>query len=318
MPTPSFSTTGLRPELLAALPFKPPASPTPVQAQAIPAVLRGLDMRVCAPTGSGKTGAFAWPLLDRLLNTAAPSAAAMAHSRPMRAVARKPRVLVLVPTRELATQVGTTFRETANRLPLDVRVTVVFGGVSINPQMLGLRGGTDVVVATPGRLLDLLAVHALTLDGVQSLVLDEADRLLDQGFADEWARIERLLPRQRQNLLFSATFSPEVQALADGLLREPQLIEVLPQAESAPDIVQRAVAVDPKERTQLLRHLVDTEHWRQVLVFVATQHAADIVSEKLRKARISAEPFHAGLSQGKRTQVLADFKLSRVRVVVAP
>ncbi|MDP3424566.1 MAG: DEAD/DEAH box helicase [Burkholderiaceae bacterium] len=317
MPTPSFSTTGLRPELLAALPFKPPASPTPVQAQAIPAVLRGLDMRVCAPTGSGKTGAFAWPLLDRLLDTAAPSAAAMPHSRPMRAVARKPRVLVLVPTRELATQVGTTFRETANRLPLDVRVTVVFGGVSINPQMLGLRGGTDVVVATPGRLLDLLAVHALTLDGVQSLVLDEADRLLDQGFADEWARIERLLPRQRQNLLFSATFSPEVQALADGLLREPQLIEVLPQAESAPDIVQRAVAVDPKERTQLLRHLVDTEHWRQVLVFVATQHAADIVSEKLRKARISAEPFHAGLSQGKRTQVLADFKLSRVRVVVA-
>ena len=299
-----FTSTGLRPDVLAAMAAKGYQQPTPVQAQAIPAVLAGLDVRACAPTGSGKTAAFALPLLQRLLETPTPAPKAA-------------RALVLVPTRELAVQVGTTLRDVANRLPVGLRVTVVFGGVSINPQMLGLRGGTDVVVATPGRLLDLLAHNALRLDSVHTLVLDEADRLLDTGFADEWARIAQLLPAQRQNLLFSATFAPAVQALADGLLREPVRIDVAPVAEAAPDIEQLAISVDTRQRTQLLRHLIDTEHWKRVLVFVATQHAADIVSEKLRKARISAEPFHGALSQGKRTQVLADFKLSRVKVVVA-
>ena len=304
-PTPMpFTSTGLRPDVLAAMAAKGYQQPTPVQAQAIPAVLAGHDVLACAPTGSGKTAAFALPLLQRLLDTPTPNPKAA-------------RALVLVPTRELAVQVGTTLRDVANRLPVGLRITVVFGGVSINPQMLGLRGGTDVVVATPGRLLDLLGHNALRLDSVHTLVLDEADRLLDSGFADEWARIAQLLPGQRQNLLFSATFAPAVQALANGLLNEPVRIQVAPVAEAAPDIEQLAIRVDTRQRTQLLRHLIDTEHWKRVLVFVATQHAADIVAEKLRKARISAEPFHGGLSQGKRSQVLADFKLSRVRVVVA-
>lgn len=299
-----FSSTGLRPDVLASLAAKSYQQPTPVQAQAIPAVLAGLDVLACAPTGSGKTAAFALPVLQRLLETPTPNP-------------KGARALVLVPTRELAVQVGHTMREVANRLPVDMRITVVFGGVSINPQMLALRGGTDVVVATPGRLLDLLAQNALRLDKVQTLVLDEADRLLDTGFADEWARISQLLPTPRQNLLFSATFSPTVLALADEMLHKPLRIEIAPVAEAAPDIEQLAINVDTRQRTQLLRHLIDTEHWQRVLVFVATKHAADIVSEKLRKARISAEPFHGQLSQGKRTQVLADFKLGRVRAVVA-
>jgi ATP-dependent RNA helicase RhlE len=303
-----FTSTGLRPDVLAAMAAKGYSQPTPVQTQAIPAVLLGQDVLACAPTGSGKTAAFALPLLQRLLETATPA------QKPLNKAAR---ALVLVPTRELAVQVGTTLRDVANRLPVGLRVTVVFGGVSINPQMLGLRGGTDVVVATPGRLLDLLAQNALGLGSVRTLVLDEADRLLDTGFADEWARIARLLPAQRQNLLFSATFAPAVQTLAESLLREPVRIHVAPVAEAAPDIEQLAISVDVHQRTQLLRHLVETERWSRVLVFVATQHAADTVAEKLRKARISAEPFHGALSQGKRTQVLADFKLSRVKVVVA-
>ncbi len=299
-----FTSTGLRPDVLAAMAAKGYQQPTPVQVQAIAAVLAGHDVLACAPTGSGKTAAFALPLLQQLLETPTPTPKAA-------------RALVLVPTRELAVQVGTTLRDVANRLPVGLRVTVVFGGVSVNPQMLGLRGGTDVVVATPGRLLDLLAQNALRLDSVRTLVLDEADRLLDSGFADEWARIAQLLPAQRQNLLFSATFAPAVQTLAENLLREPVRIHVAPVAEAAPDIEQLAISVDVHQRTQLLRHLVETERWSRVLVFVATQHAADTVAEKLRKARISAEPFHGALSQGKRTQVLADFKLSRVKVVVA-
>ncbi len=303
-----FTSTGLLPDLVRALNAQGLSQPTAIQAQAIPAILQGQDVRGCAPTGSGKTVAFALPVMQRLL-------AAPASTRPL--VRRDVRALVLVPTRELAVQVGATFRDVANRLPQALKVSVVFGGVSINPQMLGLRGGTDILVATPGRLLDLLQRNALGLGQVQCLVLDEADRLLDLGFADEWARIAQVLPATRQNLFFSATFAPPVQALADALLHQPLRIEVAPEVEAPPDIVQRAVSVDTRERTQLLRHLVESERWSRVLVFVATQHAADIVSEKLRKARISAEPFHGGLSQGKRTQVLADFKLGRVRVVVA-
>ena len=335
-----FSSTGLRPELLNAMAGKGYTQPTPVQVQAIPAVLQGRDVLACAPTGSGKTAAFALPLLQTLL----PAADKGLGSRPDDAAnegraprphprtdqltrtraghnegssARLPRVLVLVPTRELAIQVGATLRDVANRLAQPVKVTVVFGGVSINPQMLGLRGGTDVVVATPGRLLDLADHNALSLRGVHTLVLDEADRMLDQAFGDEWAAISALLPPQRQNLLFSATFNRAVEAMARQLLHDPVRISVQLPPEVPADITQRAIAVDAPRRTQLLRHLLTTERWSRVLVFVATQHAADTVAEKLRKARISAEPFHGGLSQGKRTQVLADFKLSRVKVVVA-
>ncbi|QKO21577.1 DEAD/DEAH box helicase [Rhodoferax sp. BAB1] len=302
-----FSSLGLSPALQRALSARAYTAPTPIQAAAIPAVLQGRDVLGSAQTGSGKTLAFALPLLQQLAGAAAD---------PARRARVLVLVLVLVPTRELAAQVGDEFRSLAQHLGVALKVTVVFGGVSINPQMMGLRGGTDIVVATPGRLLDLLDHNALSLAGVQTLVLDEADRLLDLGFAEELARILSLLPRQRQNLFFSATFPPAVQALAHTLLQDPLRIDVLPES-GPPDIVQRALAVDAARRTQLLRQLITQEHWSRVLVFVATKHAAEIVADKLRKAGIDAEPFHGELSQGKRTQVLADFKAERLTVVVA-
>lgn len=299
-----FSSWGLSPALLRAVSARAYLTPTPIQAAAIPAVLQGCDVLGSAQTGSGKTLAFALPLLQPLTNIP-------------RENLRRLRALVLVPTRELAAQVGEEIRSLAQHLPQTLKISIVFGGVSINPQMMRLRGGTDVVVATPGRLLDLIDHNALTLDSVAMLVLDEADRLLDLGFAEELGRILALLPARRQNLFFSATFPPAVQTLAQTLLRDPVRIDVRPQPQRPADIVQRAIGVDAGRRTQLLRHLIQQNHWRQVLVFVATKHAAETVASKLRKVRISAEPFHGELSQGKRTQVLADFKASRLKVVVA-
>ena len=299
-----FATLGLLPTLLNAVAAQGFTTPTAIQQSAIPAVLAGRDVLGCAQTGSGKTLAFVLPLLQGW------------HSAG-RAKPRLPCALVVVPTRELAAQVGQTLEQMAAAMARPPKVSVVFGGVSINPQMMALRGGTDLVVATPGRLLDLIDHNALTLSGVHTLVLDEADRLLDLGFSDELARILSLLPPQRQNLFFSATFAPAVQTLAHDLLRDPVRIDVLPAPQDQPDITQRAIAVDPSRRTQLLRHLIQDQKWRRVLVFVATKHAAEIVADKLRKARINAEPFHGVLSQGKRTQVLADFKAQRVSVVVA-
>jgi ATP-dependent RNA helicase RhlE len=299
-----FSSLGLSPALLRALSARAYTAPTPIQAQAIPAVLQGRDVLGSAQTGSGKTLAFALPLLQQV--------ALAPREKP-----RRSRALVLVPTRELAAQVGEEFRSLAQHLDEVLKVTVAFGGVSINPQMMGLRGGTDIVVATPGRLLDLIDHNALSLTDVRALVLDEADRLLDLGFAEELERILTLLPRLRQNLFFSATFPPAVQALAHTLLQDPLHITVQPEPQEQPDIVQRVIAVDAGRRTQLLRQLISQEHWPRVLVFVATKHAAEIVADKLRKADIDAEPFHGELSQGKRTQVLADFKAERLTVVVA-
>jgi ATP-dependent RNA helicase RhlE len=299
-----FSSLGLSPALLRALSARAYTAPTPIQAQAIPAILQGRDVLGSAQTGSGKTLAFALPLLQQV--------ALAPREKP-----RRSRALVLVPTRELAAQVGEEFRSLAQQLDETLKVTVAFGGVSINPQMMGLRGGTDIVVATPGRLLDLIDHNALSLTDVRALVLDEADRLLDLGFAEELERILTLLPRQRQNLFFSATFPPAVQALAHTLLQDPLHITVQPEPQEQPDIVQRVIAVDAGRRTQLLRQLISQEHWPRVLVFVATKHAAEIVADKLRKADIDAEPFHGELSQGKRTQVLADFKAERLTVVVA-
>ena len=301
----SFSSLGLSPALLRAVAARTYSVPTAIQAAAIPAVLQGGDLLACAQTGSGKTAAYALPLLQDFENVTTPE-------KP-----RRIRLLVLVPTRELAAQAGEEIRDLARHLPQAPKVAIVFGGVSINPQMMNLRGGADIVVATPGRLLDLADHNALSLANVAALVLDEADRLLDLGFADELARILALLPPKRQNLFFSATFPPAVQALAERLLHQPMRIDAPVEPQGAPDITQRAIVVDAARRTQLLRHLITTEGWRRVLVFVATKHAAEIVADKLRKARINAEPFHGELSQGKRTQVLADFKASRVKVVVA-
>jgi superfamily II DNA/RNA helicase len=265
--------------------------------------LQGADVQASAQTGSGKTAAYVLPVLELVM-------------RQPRTTPRRVHTLVLVPTRELAVQVGDTLRSLAVHVPA-LKITVVFGGVSINPQMMGLRGSADVVVATPGRLLDLIDKNALSLSAVQTLVLDETDKLLDLGFQDELQAILKLLPERRQNLLFSATFAPAVQSLADALLTDPVRVDVLPQVGTAPDITQRAMAVDAPQRTQLLRHLFQTHGWKRVLVFAATQHACQIIAAKLRKAGIHAEPFHGQLGQGKRSQVLADFKASRLKVVIA-
>ena len=303
-----FSSLGfssaLLPALSRAIAEKGYVTPTAIQTAAIPAILQGRDIVGSAQTGSGKTAAFALPMLHHLAQ--APAVAT-----------RRVRGLILVPTRELAAQVGEAIVSLAKYLPQRVKVAVVFGGVSINPQMMNLRGGADIMVATPGRLIDLIEHNALTLDAVSMLVLDEADRLLDLGFGEELGRILALLPARRQNLFFSATFAPAIEALAASMLIDPLRIEVQPAPQAEPDIVQRAIEVDPSRRTQLLRHLVQTERWSRVLVFVATKHAAEIVADKLRKADIEAEPFHGELSQGKRNQVLQDFKGKLLQVVVA-
>ena len=299
-----FSSFGLSPALLLGVADKAYQAPTPIQLAALPAALQGRDVLASAQTGSGKTVAFALPLLQRLEQ--------LAPGTP-----RLLRALVLVPTRELAAQVGEEIRSLGAHLSPPLKVSIVFGGVSINPQMLRLRGGTDIMVATPGRLIDLVEHNALALSNVALLVLDEADRLFDLGFAEELSRILALLPAQRQNLFFSATFPPVVQTLAQTLLRDPVRVTIESVPETAPDIAQRAIEVDVGRRTQLLLHLIKQNHWSRVLVFVATKHAAEMVADKLRKGRINAEPFHGNLSQGKRTQVLADFKASRLKVVIA-
>ena len=298
-----FSALGLSPALVHAASQLGFAVPTPIQAAAIPVVLQGADLLGAAQTGSGKTAAFALPLLQQLQLGATTGP-------------RRVRALVLVPTRELAAQVGEVLRSLAQHLQQPLKIAIVFGGVSINPQMLGLRGGADIVVATPGRLLDLVQHNALRLGAVAHLVLDEADRLLDLGFADELQRVLALLPARRQNLFFSATFPTAVQALADGLLHDPVRVEVPHTPGHEPAITQRAIAVDASRRTQLLRHLVKEHDWSRVLVFVATQYAAEHVAEKLYKAGIYATPFHGGLSQGARNQVLQEFKDERWQVVV--
>jgi ATP-dependent RNA helicase RhlE len=317
-----FATLGLSPALLRAVAAQGYVAPTPIQTAVIGPALQGRDICGTAQTGSGKTAAFALPILQntlqKTLQKTSQKISPLANSK-----TRLITSLILVPTRELAAQVGETLRALAAHLPHPpqqasaLKITTVFGGVSINPQMLGLRGGTDIVVATPGRLLDLIDHNAITLNHVQMLVLDEADRLLDLGFADELQRILSLIPAARQSLFFSATFPPAVERLAQTLLRDPLRVAIANAPQTQPDIEQRAILVDAPKRTQLLRHLITQHRWPRVLVFVATQHAADIVAEKLRKARINAEPFHGDLSQGKRTQVLADFKASRLTVVVA-
>jgi len=278
-------------------------TPTPIQAEAIPPALQGRDLWATAPTGSGKTLAFALPLVQQHV------------LQPRQTNFRRPiRSLVLVPTRELAVQVGGVLTHLSYKPGL--KVAVVFGGVSINPQMIDLRGGADMVVATPGRLLDLVDHNAVSLKDVQHLVLDEADRLLDLGFADELQRVLALLPAKRQTLLFSATFAPEVEALAANLLRDPVRITVEAFEGHKPDISQRAIRVDDKKRSALLRHLMAENGWKQVLVFVATRYACEHVAGKLYKAGIFATPFHGEMSQGARQDVLRDFKAGRWDVVV--
>jgi len=303
LPGPDFAALGVAPVLAQRAADLGWHAPTAIQAAAWPAIVRGRDLLAQAPTGSGKTAAWLLPLVQRLL--ADPG---RTHERP-----RRLQVLVLVPTRELALQIG----RDARALAPHHRTAVLVGGVSANPQMMALRGGAHVAVATPGRLLDLAERNALRLADVELLVLDEADRLLDLGFADELNRVLALLPRQRQTLLFSATLPDAVAVLAGQALHDPQRIDIAAVAATAPAIVERALVVDTARRTALLRHLVSTEAWPRCLVFVASQHSAEHVADKLRQGGTAAAALHGGLSAGRRQQVLADFSTAHVNVVVA-
>ncbi len=299
-----FASLGLPDALVRAVEERGYRAPTPVQSAAIPAILANADVWACAHTGSGKTAAFALPLLQKCLDggPAGPN---------------QTQALILAPTRELGIQIGESFRRYARFAPSAVRIVTAFGGVSINPQMMALRGGANILVATPGRLLDLVDHNALRLGGLQTLVLDEADRLLDLGFADELARIFELLPARRQNLLFSATFPPDVHAMAEYLLRDPVRIEASSASSAAPIILQRAIQVDSTRRTQLLRHLIQAHGWTRTLVFVATRYATEHVALKLRRAGIDAAALHGELGPWARSQALTNFKAQRLPVLVA-
>lgn len=314
-----FIDLGLSPELLSTLKPKIYPAPTPVQSELIPVALTGRDVWVTAPTGSGKTLAYALPVIDQLIKTQVSATPPQGHlSRHLHGRnARTIQTLVLVPTRELAIQVSQTMLSLTAQWGTLYKVTVVFGGVSINPQMMGLRGGTDILIATPGRLIDLIENNALKISHIKTLVLDEADKLLELGFQDELQHILSLVPAQRQSLFLSATRPQSIEALAQSLLHLPHEIQIEGPTLQPAVIEQRAIYTDSTQRTQLLKHLIKDKNLKQVLVFVATQHSSEIVAAKLRVAGISAEPFHGQLSQGKRQQVLADFKAHRVKVVLA-
>jgi superfamily II DNA/RNA helicase len=297
----SFDSLNLDPALVRAVAEKSYITPTAIQSAAIPAILAGRDIWACAQTGSGKTAAYGLPILQRLARSQVSREGTV-------------RALIVSPTRELTAQIGDSIRTYARYLTVPVKVLSVYGGLSINPQMMALRGGADILVATPGRLLDLVDHNALRLEGVESLVLDEADRLLESQFSAELHRTLAMLPQRRQNLLFSATFPPEVHALAAELLRDPVRIDV-PQAQT--EMIERTIHVDASRRTQLLRHLIETHRWERVLVFVATKYATEHVAEKLYRAGINATALHGELSQGARMQALTDFKSGEMQVIVA-
>jgi ATP-dependent RNA helicase RhlE len=297
----TFSSLGLSAELLRAVADQGYTEPTPIQARAIPAILAGADLMASAQTGTGKTAAFTLPLLQRF--------AARASSK------NRPRALVLVPTRELAAQVAEAVRTYGRHLPL--QCVQVFGGVSITPQISQLRSGADIVVATPGRLLDHLERRTVDLTAVEALVLDEADRMLDMGFLPAIERIVKRLPRARQTLLFSATFSDPIRALAHRFLQEPQIIDVARRNAAAEAITHTAYLVDQAHKRDLLARLFETNGWQQVLVFTRTKHGADRLAKQLDKAGIEATAIHGNKSQNQRMRALADFKRMNVRALVA-
>ncbi|MDH5302439.1 MAG: DEAD/DEAH box helicase [Gammaproteobacteria bacterium] len=298
----NFAQLGLSDELLRAISDKGYNTPSPVQQQAIPAILDKRDVMAAAQTGTGKTAGFTLPILQRL-------------SGERKLKANTVRALVLTPTRELAAQVAESVATYGKYLPL--RSAVVFGGVKINPQMMKLRPGVDVLVATPGRLMDLYEQNAVKFTQLEILVLDEADRMLDMGFIRDVKKILALLPKQRQNLLFSATFSNEIRSLAEGLLHNPVQIEASPRNAAAKTVEQSIYEVDQKRKPALLSHLIKRENWQQVLVFTRTKRGANKLSEQLVTDGITAAAIHGNKSQGARTKALAQFKAGDVRVLVA-
>jgi ATP-dependent RNA helicase RhlE len=300
----SFSSLGLSEPLFRAVHEAGYSSPTPIQQQAIPSVLSGRDLLAAAQTGTGKTAGFTLPILQRLANKHTDG------SRPVRA-------LILTPTRELAAQVAESVTKYGAYQKPRLKSMVVFGGVNITPQMQHLRSGADILTATPGRLLDLVAQNALKLNQVEILVLDEADRMLDMGFIRDINKILALLPKKRQNLLFSATFSADIRRLTRNLLVNPVQIEVAAENAAADSVEQIAYAVEKSAKTALLTHLIKSNNWRQVLIFTSTKHGANRLTEKLNAAQISTKAIHGNKSQGARTMALADFKSGEIRVLVA-
>jgi ATP-dependent RNA helicase RhlE len=298
----SFKTLGLSDALLQAISKKGYTTPSPIQQKAIPYILEGKDILASAQTGTGKTAGFALPILQIL------SSSPTLSQRPVRS-------LILTPTRELAAQVLEDFKDYSEFTNL--RSTVVFGGVNANPQIRTLRQGVDVLVATPGRLLDLHNQKAFSLSKVEILVLDEADRMLDMGFLRDIKKILALLPNKRQNLLFSATFSKDIKKLANEFLHHPVLVEATPENTTAEKVDQIIYRTDKSKKTDLVIKLISEGDWQQVLIFTRTKHGANRLSQKLEKAKISAAAIHGNKSQGARTKALAGFKSGKVRVLVA-
>lgn len=299
----SFNNLGLRKEILQAIEEKGYTEATSIQTQAIPLILKGGDLLAGAQTGTGKTAGFTLPLLQLLM---------INHKKEQH---HKVRALILTPTRELAAQVADSVKDYGKHLPLTCQV--VIGGVNINGQIKKLHSGTDILIATPGRLLDLVAQNVLHLNSVEILVLDEADRMLDMGFIPDIRRIISLLPAKRQNLLFSATFSPEIKTLANTLLKSPDTIEGSVNKVPAELIEQFVYPVDSKRKRELLSHLITSQNWKQVLVFTRTKHGANRLSKQLVHEGITSEAIHGNKSQSARTKALADFKKGALRVLVA-
>jgi len=299
-----FDQLGLSAELLRAVDQQGYREATPIQQKAIPFVLEGRDILAGAQTGTGKTAGFTLPLLQRLQ-----------ESRSGGGQHRRVKALILTPTRELAAQVGQSVRDYGRYLPF--RATTIFGGVSINPQISKLRKGVDIVIATPGRLLDHVRQNNVDLSSVEILVLDEADRMLDMGFIRDIRKILNELPKRRQNLLFSATFSAEIRRLAADLLNRPTEIQVATRNKTADRVKQIVYPVDKRRKRELLSHRIASENWRQVLVFTRTKHGASRLAEQLARDGHTTTAIHGNKSQGARTRALADFKSGAVRVLVA-
>jgi ATP-dependent RNA helicase RhlE len=302
----SFESLGLLPELLRAVAEQGYTEPTPIQAQAIPVVLAGRDLLGAAQTGTGKTAGFTLPLLQRLAPMATKSFSPALH--PVRC-------LILTPTRELAIQVADSVKTYGKHVPL--RSFCVYGGVNINPQIEELKRGVEILIATPGRLLDLVGQKAVNLGKVQILVLDEADRMLDMGFIPDIKRIIALLPKARQTLLFSATFSDEIRKLAQQFQNDPATIEVARRNEPIALVTQYVHHVEANRKRELLSHLVKKNDWTQVLVFTKTKHGANRLASQLQKDRINADAIHGNKSQNARIRALEDFKAGKVKVLVA-
>jgi len=301
----SFEKLGLCPYLLKAIQEQGYETPTPIQEQAIPIILQRKDILAGAQTGTGKTAGFTLPLLELLFR----------KNQKEKFKGHQIRVLILTPTRELATQVEESVRLYAKHLPF--KSSVIFGGVKINPQIATLKRGVDIVVATPGRLLDHISQKSINLSKVDFLVLDEADRMLDMGFVNDIKKVIAHLPKERQTLLFSATYSNEIKKFSEKFLRAPSLIEVA-RANTSSEIVKQAVYhVDKERKRELLTHLINEGKWQQVLVFTRTKHGANRLSGQLEKDGISSVAIHGNKSQNARTKALADFKSGEVRVLVA-